>query len=232
MGFDVPLDAARVEAQAAHFRDVARRHDKPVGRPAAYDPALYRHQVPGGMISNLRSQMSTIGLGDRLPQVLDEIVTVRRELGYPIMVSPMSQFIGVQAIFNLLHGDRYAVVPTEIRNYALGWYGEIPAPIDADVFDRISDGAEPIEARPGSLMEPMIERFRRDHGPFACDEDLVLAMHYKGKLLGEWRRARGDAISYPTPTTPLATLLKELTERPAVSYVEVRKGATRLTYVT
>jgi pyruvate/oxaloacetate carboxyltransferase len=184
------------------------------------------------MISNMISQMEAIGLGGELPRVLDEIVRIREELGWPIMVSPMSQFVGVQAIFNVMHGERYKVVPTEIRNYALGWYGEIAAPIDPDIFDRISDGEDPISERPGALMEPMLEEFRARHGPFASDEDLILALHYKGKLLDEWRRMRADAIAHPTPKTPLASLIKELGERPDVTYVQVSKGADRVTYVT
>jgi pyruvate/oxaloacetate carboxyltransferase len=231
MGFEVPLDLAKVEAQADHFHAVAKRHGKPVGKGMAYDPALYRHQVPGGMISNMSSQMGAIGLGDEMPRVLDEIVRIREELGWPIMVSPISQFIAVQAIFNVMHGERYKVVPVEIKNYALGWYGEIPAPIDADVFDRVSDGEEPITERPGALLEPIVETFRAEHGPFASDEELILALHYKGRLLDDWRRMRADAIAYPTPKTPLATLIKELGERPDVTYVQVSKGADRVTYV-
>lgn len=231
MGFEVPLDDDCLAGQAAHFHAMAMRHGKPLGQPAAYDPELYRHQVPGGMISNMISQMEAIGLAGELPRVLDEIVRIREELGWPIMVSPMSQFVGVQAIFNVMHGERYKVVPTEIRNYALGWYGEIAAPIDPDVFDRISDGEDPISDRPGALMEPMLDQFRAAHGPFESDEDMILALHYKGKLLDDWRAMRADAIAYPTPKTPVATLIKELGARPDVTYVQVSKGDDRVTYV-
>ena len=230
LGFDVSLDFAKLDEQAAHFRAMAKRHDKPVGQPAAYNPALYRHQLPGGMASNLISQMTALGLKGQLSRVLEEIVRIREDLGWPIMVSPMSQFIGVQALFNVMHDERYKVVPTEIKNYALGWYGALAAPIDGDVFDRIADGEEPISDRPGALLEPMVEKFRAEHGPFNSDEDLLLALHYKGKLLDEWRAMRADGIKYPTPGTPVATLLKELTERPEVTYVDVQKGGLRFTY--
>jgi oxaloacetate decarboxylase alpha subunit len=232
MGFEVPLDDDCLAAQAKHFEGIAKRHGKPIGQPVAYDPALYRHQVPGGMISNMVSQMEAIGIGGELPRVLEEIVRIREELGWPIMVSPMAQFIGVQALFNVMHGERYKVVPTEIKNYTLGWYGEIAAPIDADVFDRISDGEEPITGRPGALMEPMLDAFRAKHGPFASDEDMILALHYKGPLLNEWRKMRADAMEYPTPKTPTATLIKELGARPEVTYVQVSKGEDRVTYAT
>jgi oxaloacetate decarboxylase alpha subunit len=231
MGFEVPLDFEKIEAQAAHFRAVAKSHNKPIGQAMAYDPAHFRHQIPGGMLSNMISQMGALGLSDELPRVLDEIVRIREELGWPIVVSPISQFIAVQAIFNVMHGQRYRSVPEGLKEYALGWYGQTPAPIDPDVFDRITDGEEPISERPGALMEPMVDKFRAEHGPFASDEELILALHYEAGHLEEWRKARADAIGYPTPKTPLATLIKELGERPDVTYVQVSKGADRVTYV-
>ncbi|MSP67053.1 MAG: pyruvate carboxylase subunit B [Alphaproteobacteria bacterium] len=231
MRFEVPLDDTKMKAQADHFRTQAIRHGKPLGQPMAYDPGLYRHQLPGGMISNLARQMHDLGQSDRMPALLEEIVRLREELGYPIMVSPMSQFVGVQALFNIMHGQRYRVVVTEIKRYCLGWYGKPAAPIDANVLDRVSDGEAPITVRPGSLLEPMMPGFRKLVGPGASDEDLFLAMHYKEKLLTDWRKMRQDKISYPTPRTPVATLLKELTARPDVAYLQVRKDDTRLTYV-
>ena len=230
-GMDLDLDFGKVDEVAEHFRQQAIKHDKPIGAPAAYDPGLFRHQVPGGMRSNLEKQMEEIGLRDELPAVLDEISRMREELGWPIMVSPMSQFIGVQALLNVVEAERYTTVQTEIKRYVLGWYGELAAPVDPDVLDRVADGEEPISDRPGALLEPMVERFRAEHGPFDSDEELILAMHFKPKLLDEWREARKVREGRPTARTPVATLVRELSRRPEVGYVFVEKGGTRISHV-
>src|SRR4029079_1973852 len=98
---------------------------KPRGRVAKYDAALYEHQVPGGMISNLRTQLKTVGIEERLPEILEEAAQVRRDLGYPIVVSPFAQFIITQAVLNVVQGERYRTIPDEIRKYAMGHYGKL-----------------------------------------------------------------------------------------------------------
>lgn len=231
MGYEVDLDFDKVDQVAEHFRQQAIKNNMPIGQPVAYDPGLFRHQVPGGMRSNLEKQMQEIGLHDKLPAVLEEIVRMREELGWPIMVSPMSQFIGVQALLNVVEAERYTTIQNEIKNYVLGWYGQTAAPVDPNIMDRIAGGEEPITERPGALLEPMVERFKKEHGPFKTDEELILAMHFKPKLLDEWRAARKVREGRPTARTPVATLIKELSLRPEVSYVFVEKGSTRLSHV-
>jgi oxaloacetate decarboxylase alpha subunit len=108
------------------------------GTPQDYDAAALRHQVPGGMITTLTRQLREVGQGDRLPQVLDEIARVRAELGYPIMVTPLSQVIGAQAVMNVVNGgERYRNVPDEVIRYVLGRFGTPPAPVDPGIRDRI-----------------------------------------------------------------------------------------------
>ena len=143
----------------------------------------------------------------------------------------MSQFIGVQALLNVVEAERYTTVQTEIKRYVLGWYGELAAPVDPNVLDRIADGEEPITDRPGALLEPMVEGFRTEHGPFESDEDLILAMHFKPKLLDAWREACKVREGRPMARTPVATLIQEISHRPEVSYVFVEKGNTRLSHV-
>ena len=122
--------------------------------------------MPGGMISNLKSQLAPLGISHKLPEILEEAARVRCELGYPIIVSPFAQFVITQAVLNVMGKERYATVPDEVRKYVLGYYGEIAGPIDADIYDRIAKGAEPIKARPGDLLEPGIKRLKRERGPF------------------------------------------------------------------
>ena len=104
----------------------------------AYDYSQYLHQVPGGMISNFRSQLAKVGMENRLAEALEETARVRAELGYPIMVTPYSQFVGTQAALNIITGGRYKVITDEIIHYALGWWGEDErSSIDPNVRDII-----------------------------------------------------------------------------------------------
>ena len=120
LGYRTRIDEESLRPVEEHFRAIAMREGLPVGAPAAYDALHYLHQVPGGMISNLRFQLGSMGIADRLEQVLEEIPRVRADLGYPIMVTPYSQFTGVQAVINVVTGERYREVADEIVQYALG----------------------------------------------------------------------------------------------------------------
>lgn len=212
-GFDVPVDLAPVEEVAERLRYIAKREDKPVGDIVEYDAFHYEHQMPGGMISNLKSQLAPLGIADRLPEVLEEAARVRCDLGYPIIVSPFAQFVMTQAVLNVMGAERYATVPDEVRKYVLGYYGEIAGPIDQNLLDRIANGAEPTTGRPGDLLEPGIPRVRRERGPFASDDDLLLAAFYSGREYDALKAAGPIKTEYPLASTPLVTLIKEIAQR-------------------
>ncbi|HLE66256.1 MAG TPA: pyruvate carboxylase subunit B, partial [Burkholderiales bacterium] len=127
LGYRTSLDAKALKEVAGYFTCVAEREDKPRGAVAKYDPALYEHQIPGGMISNLRYQLQTMKLEHRLPEILEEVPRVRQDLGYPIVVSPFAQYIVTQATLNVVQGERYKTIPDEIRKYAMGYYGRLAA---------------------------------------------------------------------------------------------------------
>ena len=224
LGFEVDLDVEGLRPVADYFRYVAAREGKPLGEIAEYDPFHYEHQVPGGMISNLRSQLRDVGIEHRLEEILEEAARVRRELGYPIIVSPFAQFVVTQAVLNVIGGERYATVPEEVRRYALGYYGELAAPVDPEVLDRIVRNERPVTVRPGELLPPALERVRRDRGPFASDDDLLLAVFYNADQYGQLVAARPIRTEYPVATTPLLTLVKELAARPAVASVRLVKS--------
>lgn len=227
-GFDVPVDLTTIEEVAERLRYIAKREDKPVGVIAEYDAFHYEHQMPGGMVSNLKSQLAPLGIADRLPDVLEEAARVRCDLGYPIIVSPFAQFVMTQAVLNVMGKERYAAVPDEVRKYVLGYYGEIAGPIDPNLFDRITGGAEPTKARPGDLLEPGIPRVRRNRGPFASDDDLLLAAFYSEREYDALKAAGPIKTEYPLASTPLVTLVKEISRRKDIlSFHYVQRAAAR-----
>jgi oxaloacetate decarboxylase (Na+ extruding) subunit alpha len=220
-GFDVPIDLAPVHEVAERLRYIAKREDKPLGAIAEYDAFHYEHQMPGGMVSNLKSQLAPLGIADRLPDVLEEAARVRCELGYPIIVSPFAQFVVTQAVLNVMGKERYATIPDEVKKYVLGYYGEIAGPIDPNLYDRITNGAAATTARPGDLLEPGIPRIRRERGPFASDDDLLLAAFYSNREYSALKAAGPIEARSPLASTPLITLLREITQRRDIRSIHV-----------
>lgn len=195
LGYQVTLDDADLEDLEAFFTKLAHDHDKPVGKPRRYDPFLYEHQVPGGMISNLRSQLKDLKMEHRLAEVLEEAVRVREDLGYPILVSPFAQFVITQSVINVVQGERYATIPDEIARYVLGYYGELAGPVAPNVLDRVTSTsgiAEAIRERPGALVSPRIAKLKAERGPFRSDNELLLAAYYSESQLAPLFARRGQ----------------------------------------
>ncbi len=209
MGYDVRVDREAMAKVADYFRAVATRHGRPLGQPAEYDPAYYGHQMPGGMITNFKAQLAQLGLEDRLDDVLAEIPQVREDLGWPNMQTPYSQFIATQALLNVLHG-RYELVPDEVRNYVLGYWGRTPGPVNPDVLDKVGKGAQPITARPGDVLPPALDRVRAEHGPFESDEELLLAVFFMPAILEELRRAGPLSLASPLLSSPIVEIVKQV----------------------
>ena len=208
MGFEVSADPEAVARIEQYFTTVARRYDKPVGRPAEYDPTYYVHQIPGGMITNFKSQLAQLGLGDRLPEVLEETPQVRADFGYPNMQTPFSQFIATQALLNVLYG-RYTLVPDEVRRMALGYWGRTPGPINPDVLDRVTKGEEPITVRPGEVIPPILDRVRSENGPFDSDEDLLLAVLFMPEILRQLADAGPMSLAHPLQFSSLVEVVRQ-----------------------
>lgn len=219
-GYDVPLDLAEIEAVAERLAYIAEKEGKPVGSPNEYDEFHFHHQVAGGMISNLRVQLETVGLEDRIEEILEEAGRVRADLGYPIVVSPFAQYIVTQSVLNVMAMDqgreRFSTVPDEVKLYVRGGYGEIAGDIDPNLYDKITRGAEPITERPGALVAPALDRIKKTRGPFASDDDLLLAAYYDDVQYSALKDAGPIRTDYPLMETPLLTLVKELANRPSV----------------
>lgn len=189
MGFHVNLDLGKVDEIGHHFEAIAKREGKPLGEPMEYDAFHYKHQIPGGMLSNFREQLKTAGMLDRLPELLEECARVREELAWPIMITPYAQFVGTQAVMNVMTGERYGTVPNEVKKYALGHYGRLLGDVDQDVLDRIVENGSsdiPTEAAP---VEPMMPELRRKY-PDADDDELMLRVMFAGNQVDVMKNQR------------------------------------------
>jgi oxaloacetate decarboxylase alpha subunit len=174
MGCSHSIDQALLPPVAEHFRRVGRAAGYLVDQVSEYDLFNVTHQVPGGMLGTLRAQLDQHGMADRIEEVLAETGEVRRELGWPVMATPLSQLVGTQAVLNVVTGQRYSMVPDEVVAYAVGHYGEPPAPIDPQVLDWImaSPRAAAIQAHPPE--EPTLEELRARYGTGTDDDLLIL----------------------------------------------------------
>jgi oxaloacetate decarboxylase alpha subunit len=155
---------------------VAEREGRPGGTPLEYDLAYYEHQVPGGMVTTLKRQLSEAGKEDRLEEVFEEIIKVRKELGYPIMVTPLSQFVATQATMNIISGERYKIVPDGVIEYVAGYFGKPPAPINQNVLDKISSLPKTEKLQSEEFQQPTIKELRQQMsvGPDISDEEFLL----------------------------------------------------------
>jgi len=138
------------------------------------NPNILTYQVPGGMLSNLMSQLKTQNAMDRYEEVLREVPAVRADMGYPPLVTPLSQMVGTQAVLNVIMGERYKIVANEIKEYLRGRYGKSPAPVKPDVIKKIIGDEEPITCRPADLIPPELPALREKYKDLIkCDEDLL-----------------------------------------------------------
>ncbi len=172
--YDTELDLDSLFEIAKYFEGVRQRGGYSRGVTSITHMQVYSHQVPGGMISNLESQLAEQNALDRLPEVLKEIPTVRAEVGYPPLVTPMSQIVGTQAVLNVLSGKRWQVVPDEMKSYLRGKYGHAPGPISAEVMAKVLGGEKPITQRPAELIDEAMPRLADEIGELARNEEDVI----------------------------------------------------------
>jgi len=163
---------------AEYFRELREKYYDPIRLidPIAErsDTSILIHQIPGGMISNLISQLKEQKAIDRLKEVLEEVPKVRKDLGYPPLVTPTSQLVGTQAVLNVISGERYRLVPKEVKDYVRGLYGKPPAPIDDEIRKKIIGEEETITRRPADLLKPELEAVPKEVEPFIESEEDAL----------------------------------------------------------
>ncbi|KZL90648.1 oxaloacetate decarboxylase subunit alpha [Clostridium magnum] len=172
------LDIKLLSEIADYFKPIREKYrENGILNPKVMDvePNTLTYQVPGGMLSNLMSQLKGQGAFDKYEDVLKEIPKVREDLGFPPLVTPLSQMVGTQAVFNVLAGDRYKMVPKEIKEYVRGLYGTPPAPINDEVKKKIIGDEEVVTVRPADLLEPEIEKYKAEIGELATSMEDVLS---------------------------------------------------------
>ena len=175
---DPQLDLLKLNDIAEHFKNVMKKFEDEgtlSTKVLMTEPKALLYQIPGGMLSNLLIQMKSLNAADKFQDVLNEVPAVREDLGFPPLVTPMSQIVGAQAVFNIVTGERYKVIPTEIRNYVRGQYGKSAAPISDEIRKLIIGDEEVITVRPADLLENSYERMKEEIGDLAQSEQDVLS---------------------------------------------------------
>ncbi len=175
-GFDTGLDLDLLFEISEYWEGVRQRGKYKRGVSSLIHMQVYSHQVPGGMMSNLVSQLEIQKASDRLPDVMEEIPRVRAEVGFPPLVTPMSQIVGTQAVFNVLTGKRWSVISTEMRDYIAGYYGKAPGPLDREVVKKVLGDVKPLdpETPPSSLVTTTYAEVAEEAGALAHSEEDVL----------------------------------------------------------
>jgi oxaloacetate decarboxylase alpha subunit len=224
LGYDIAADLEALRPVEKHFTFIAKREGHPIGAPREYDQGQYVHQVPGGMISNLRHQLRTMGMENRLPETLEEAGRVRAEFGYPIMVTPLAQFVGSQAAINVITGERYKEVTDQSIQYALGHWGkEAPLVMNINVKDKILNRPRAKDWENWSPPDLSLREVRQKFGGAGvCDEELVLRA-IAGEAAVEAMLAAGAPKEYLNARQPLVRLIGELARRAECNQIYVEK---------
>ena len=231
LGHEVAVDDSRFAEVAAHFGGLADDEGFQRGAPVEYQVANVQQQFPGGMMGTLREQLKQVGMSERLPAVLEEAIRVREEIGWPIMATPFSQLVGIQALLNVVGGERYATIPEENLMYLAGWYGTPPGEVDAEVLEKAAAtarGKEMMDA--GHAPQPELKDIRSEYGENLSDEELLLRYLIPGEDVETMYRADNPIL----PIRPLGgpdglPWLKDLLRNSQARGVSATRGGVSVT---
>jgi oxaloacetate decarboxylase alpha subunit len=230
LGYATAIDEKVLAPVSEHLTIIAKREGFRIGAPVEYDYSQYQHQVPGGMLSNLRHQLRKVGLEHKFPQALEESIRVRAEFGYPIMVTPLSQFVGSQAAINVIVGERYKEVTDQVIKYALGYCGaEGARDMAPNVKDKILDRPRAQEWAKWQPDDPTADEMRRRlDAQGVCDEELLLRW-IVGKEDIDAMRAQPRPLQYLNTEPPWIHLLQELSRRDECTQICVQRPGFSIT---
>lgn len=206
--FDTGLDLELLAEIADYFKEVRKKYHQYESEFTREDVSVQINQVPGGMMSNLANQLKEQNALDKIKQVFAEIPRVRADLGYPPLVTPTSQIVGTQAVYNVLSGQRYKTITNEVKRYFQGGYGAAPAPVNPDV-QRMAIGNEaPDIGRPADLLKPEMDKLRKDIGDLAKSEEDVLTFAMFTELGREYLQERQDGTLQPEQLQPIGSVVR------------------------
>ena len=226
-GRQTGLDIVKLAEIAAYFREVRKKYASFEGSLRGVDARILVAQVPGGMLTNMESQLKEQGAADKMDEVLDEIPRVRKDLGYIALVTPTSQIVGTQAVINVLTGERYKSISKETAGVLKGEYGATPAPVDAELQMRVLEGEPAITCRPADLLEPELDTLTDELRALALEKSIeltdgegeiddVLTYALFPQIGLKFLENRGDASAFePVPTTADATPVPAVVQAPA-----------------
>jgi len=211
--YDTGLNLRQLFRIAKYFEDLRKSRGFERGITRITDMRVFEHQVPGGMISNLVSQLEEQGALERIHDVLEEIPKVRAELGYPPLVTPTSQIVGTQAVLNVLCGVRYKLIPGEVKAYVRGLYGRPPSPINPEIQKKIIGDEVPLTVRPADILEPGLEKAVRESAELArSPEDVISYAIFPQVAKKFFKEREAGNLSKPSnkePQVPTTLLSKE-----------------------
>jgi len=196
---DPQLNLDSLNKTAEYFKEIMKKYQE----SGAYnikvlmtEPKTLQYQIPGGMLSNLIFQMKSLNAIDKYDAVLAEVPRVREDLGYPPLVTPMSQMVGAQAVFNIISGGRYKIIPTEIKNYVKGMYGNPASPISEEIRKKIIGDDEVVTVRPADLLNDEYDKLKAEIGDLAVSEQDVLSYALFPQVAKEYFEKRSNLVTY------------------------------------
>jgi pyruvate/oxaloacetate carboxyltransferase len=219
---DTGLDLNLLAEISNYFTEVRKKYAAFESGMKGVDVRVLQFQIPGGMLSNLMSQLREQNAEDRYAEVLEEIPRVREEMGFPPLVTPSSQIVGTQATLNVVLGERYKIIPAEIKNYVRGYYGRPPAPIDPAIRQKAIGDEEPIDCRPADLIPPALDQARAEAGDLAETEEDLLSYVLFPQVARPFleRRKQGGGAKEALVAAIAAKLVQDQDRRPSAAAKE------------
>jgi oxaloacetate decarboxylase alpha subunit len=219
---DTGLDLNLLAEISNYFTEVRKKYAAFESGMKGVDVRVLQFQIPGGMLSNLMSQLREQGAEDRYAEVLEEVPRVREEMGFPPLVTPSSQIVGTQATLNVVLGERYKIIPAEIKNYVRGYYGRPPAPIDPAIRQKAIGDEEPIDCRPADLIPPALDEARAEAGDLAETEEDLLSFVLFPQVARPFleRRKQGGGAKEALVAAIAAKLVQDQDRRPSAAAKE------------
>lgn len=226
-GYSHSLDTSLFKPVADHFEAVGKAAGFLVNQHAEYDIFSIEHQIPGGMMGTFKAQLAQHNMTERLEDVLQETARVRRDLGYPGMATPFSQLVGIQAVLNIVTGQRYGTVPDEVVQYAAGFYGNTVAPIDPEVLDRIMHSARAKDVLANPPEQPALEDLKKKYGTDDEDE-LILRATVPEADIARMRASGPVKRDFPLLSSPELERVRQLMKLTSVPVIEVASAGMTL----